>query len=116
MRDYQTKTKTKLTVLHLRGDMAVSCAGELRSALVESLLEAVEIEVDLSSVTEVGPVCLQLLCTAIGAAIGMNKRIRLVGPSGAVEGAVRRPSYSCSGTCVIDKDDRRIRSGGYAHG
>jgi anti-anti-sigma regulatory factor len=116
MDGYRTETKTGLAVLHLRGDLGVSYAGELRSALVESFLEAVEIEIDLSSVTEVGPVCLQLLCAAIGAAIGMNKRIRLVGPSGTLEGAVRRSSYSCLGRCVIDKDDRSIRSGGYAHG
>ncbi|MGD0662787.1 MAG: STAS domain-containing protein [Syntrophorhabdales bacterium] len=116
MRDYRTETKTTLAVLHLRGDLALSCAGELRSALLESLLEATEIEIDLSSVTELGPACLQLLCTACKAAIGMNKRIRLVGPSGALEGAVRPPGQLCSGGYVLDKEDRRIWSGGHAHG
>jgi len=90
MGDYRKDTKTTLTVLHLRGDLAAPYAQELKSALLESLREAAEIEIDLSPVTEVDPVCLQLLCAAIKAGIGMNKRIRLVDPSGALERAVRR--------------------------
>jgi anti-anti-sigma factor len=116
MGDCRTERKTPLAVLHLRGDLAASYAEELRSALLESLREAAETEIDLSSVTEVDQACLQLLCAAIKAAVGMNKRIRLVGPSGALERAVRGLGESRSGKCGRDKGDRCIWSGEQAHG
>lgn len=72
------------SALRIEGEMTIYRAEELKRALIGPLLNAEQLEVDLSGVTEVDSVGLQLLLLAKRTARSMQGEFRLVGHSPAV--------------------------------
>jgi anti-sigma B factor antagonist len=70
--------------LRIEGEMTIYRAEELKRALIGPLLNAEQLEVDLSGVTEVDSVGLQLLLLAKRTARSLQGELRLVGHSPAV--------------------------------
>jgi anti-sigma B factor antagonist len=70
--------------LRIEGEMTIYRAEELKRALIGPLLNAEQLEVDLSGVTEVDSVGLQLLLLAKRTARTLQGELRLVGHSPAV--------------------------------
>lgn len=70
--------------LRIEGEMTIYRAEELKRALIAPLLNAERLEVDLSGVTEVDSVGLQLLLLAKRTARSLQGELRLVGHSPAV--------------------------------
>ena len=62
--DCITEDRMGVRIVRLTGDLTISRADEMRSALLESLKGAEHIEIDLSSVEDADLSCLQLLCSA----------------------------------------------------
>lgn len=72
------------SALRIEGEMTIYRAEELKLALIGPLLNAEQLEVDLSGVTEVDSVGLQLLLLAKRTARSLQGEFRLVGHSPAV--------------------------------
>jgi anti-sigma B factor antagonist len=72
------------SALRIEGEMTIYRAEELKQALFGPLLQAARLEVDLSGVTEVDSVGLQLLMLAKRTARSLQGEFRLVGHSPAV--------------------------------
>ena len=70
--------------LHIEGEMNIYRAEELKQMLIEPLQNAVQLEVDLSAVTDIDSVGVQLLMLAKRTAKTMRGELRLVGHSPAV--------------------------------
>lgn len=70
--------------LRIEGEMTIYRAEELKRALIGPLLQAERLEVDLSGVTEVDSVGLQLLMLAKRTASSLQGELRLVRHSPAV--------------------------------
>jgi anti-anti-sigma regulatory factor len=85
------ENKKGVRILRFTGDLTISRACEVKTALLESLKEAEGVEVDLSSVGEADLSCLQVLCSAhrtskrLGRSFGLGDNA-----SGAFKQAVRR--------------------------
>ena len=72
------------SVLHIEGDMSIYRAAELKAALLTSLDQAGELEVDLAAVTEFDTAGVQILMLAKQQAQAMQKTLRLIRHSPAV--------------------------------
>ncbi len=79
-----TSFPTSFTTLRIEGEMNIYRAHELKDALIALLQSGVELEVDLSAITEIDTVGLQLLMLAKRTAKEKQGVLRLVGHSTAV--------------------------------
>ncbi|MEO5658615.1 MAG: STAS domain-containing protein [Polaromonas sp.] len=77
-------SKASRAELRIEGEMTIYRAEELKRALIGPLLNAEQLEVDLSGVTEVDSVGLQLLMLAKRTARSLQGELRLVRHSPAV--------------------------------
>lgn len=105
MTDCITEDKMGVRILRFTGDLTVSRADEVKSALLESMKEAEHIEIDLSSVSEADLSCLQLFCSAHRTSKQLGKFFRLSNnAAGAFKEAVKSAGYARSSGCVLDTD------------
>jgi anti-anti-sigma regulatory factor len=96
-------------IIRFAGDLTVSRAHEMKSALLESLKGAERIEVDLALIEEADLSCLQLLCSAhrtskhLGKVFGFRDNA-----TASFKQAVRSAGYTRSSGCVLDTDNQCI--------
>lgn len=69
--------------LHLQGELTIYAAGAVRTALLDALAGAAELEIDLSGVTEIDTAGLQLLVAAKREALATGQSLRMSGHSAA---------------------------------
>jgi anti-anti-sigma regulatory factor len=74
--------------LKVSGRLTVAAAAEFKEALQGALAEAVELEVDLTGVTEIDLTGLQLICAAHGSAEDAGKSFRVEEGDNEVLGTV----------------------------
>jgi anti-anti-sigma factor len=70
-----------LRCLSLQGELTIYAVAEVKSALLEALDGAMELEIDLAGVTEIDTAGLQLLLAAKGEALASGLPLRLSGHS-----------------------------------
>ncbi len=101
--EYMVEDRSGVRTLHLTGNLTISRADDMRSAISESLKDADYIEIDLSSVEEADLACLQLLCSAhrtskhLGKSFGFSDSL-----ADSFKHAVRSAGYARSGGCALD--------------
>jgi anti-anti-sigma regulatory factor len=105
--EYIVEDRLGERTLRLTGDLTISRADEMKSALLESLKGAERIEIDLSSVEDADLSCLQLLCSAHRTSKHLGKFFRLCdNAADAFKQAVRSAGYARSSGCVLDADNQ----------
>lgn len=67
--------------LHVRGELTIYAAGAMRTALLDALAGAAELEIDLSGVTEIDTAGVQLLVAAKREALATGLPLRMSGHS-----------------------------------
>lgn len=80
----ETTRKGDARTLQIEGEMTIYRAAELKDVLLASLNKVAELEVDLSSVTELDTAGVQLLLAAKKTAQARQQEMRLVAHSAAV--------------------------------
>ena len=109
MTDCITEDKLGVRIIRFTGDLTISRADEVKSALLESLKGAERIEVDLSSVEETDLSCLQLFCSAHRTSKHLGKFFGLRdNTAGLFKRTVRSAGYARSSGCVLDTDNQCI--------
>jgi anti-anti-sigma regulatory factor len=93
MTDRVTEDKMGVRIIRFTGDLTISRAEEVKSALLESLKGAERIEVDLASVEEADLSRLQLLCSAHRTSGRLGKSFSIGGVSDAFDKAARGAGY-----------------------
>lgn len=89
-------------VLAAEGELTIQRAGELRTALINSLESVSHVMLDFRKVTEVDLTCLQLLCSAHLTSKRAKKRLTIVGSSGPFKQAMVDAGYSCNKGCIFE--------------
>ncbi|MBD9391471.1 lipid asymmetry maintenance protein MlaB [Acidovorax sp. ACV01] len=74
--------------LRLQGELTIYSAMAVKEALVDALVDAPELVLDLQDVIEIDTSGVQLLAAAAREATDAGKRLRLSGPSAAVRGLI----------------------------
>jgi len=109
MTDCITEEKMGVRIIRFTGDLTISRADEVKSALLESLKGAERIEIDLASVEEADLACLQLFCSAHRTSKHLGKFFGLRdNAAGSFKQAVRSAGYARSSGCVLDTNDQCI--------
>jgi anti-anti-sigma regulatory factor len=92
-------------VLTFSGKLTVEHVGAMRTALIQVLTDADNIEMDFSGVTEVDFFCLQLLCSAHRTSLRLNKRVNVVGSQPAkFRKTLEAAGYSRVTGCGLDRE------------
>jgi anti-sigma B factor antagonist len=79
-----TKKKNAVHRMCIEGEMSIYRAEELKSLLLQSLIQYLEIEIDLSAVSEIDSSGLQIMVAAKKMASNESKTMRFVNHSPAV--------------------------------
>ena len=74
----------KVTHIEIKGELSIFTAAELRQQLLDALGSEMDVEVDLSAVSEMDSAGMQLMVAAKREASVRNKSIRFTGHSPAV--------------------------------
>lgn len=92
-------------VLTFSGELTVEYVGEMRTALIQALINVDHVEMDFSGVTEVDLFCLQLLCSAHRTSLRFNKRVNFVGSQSAKFRETQEAAgYSRVTGCGLDRE------------
>lgn len=78
------KRKDATSMLRIEGEMTIYRAAELKQALLASLDQAEELEIDLTAVTELDSAGVQILILAKKQALEKHRKLRLIAHSPAV--------------------------------
>ena len=91
--------------LSLDGDLTIRSITDAKPVFVEALILADRIAINLDKIAEVDLSCLQLLCSAHRASVGLGKHITLSPhvPESFKETA-RKAGYLRTKGCAFDKD------------
>lgn len=91
-------------VLHIRKDMTIAHAAELKSALIAAIGKVEHLEVCIDDQVEVDISSLQLICSVHRTMLKMNKRLSLTGKRLAMfRNTVREAGFSRHVGCSRDR-------------
>lgn len=92
-------------VLTFSGKLTGGHVGEMRTALVQALINFDHVEMDFSAVTEVDLFCLQLLCSLHRTSLRLNKRVNFIGSQPAkFRETLEEAGYSRVTGCGLDRE------------
>ncbi|MBI5639100.1 MAG: STAS domain-containing protein [Nitrospirae bacterium] len=111
--DFKVESSGQVGVLTLDGDLTISRADELRTALMKSLDSVDHLVINLDGFTELDLSCFQLLCSAHRTIARQNKRLTLAGEHlDDFRRIVRAAGFMRSTGCIMDMNKDCLWIGG----